>query len=273
MPLIDDVWLWVLTKDEDDAGTGNRLNLTVNNDGIDVFEADFPIGHDRGIRRGEAGFQQGAALPPFETTGLTNSSIRLGIRGDDAWAPRHVLVIAHTQPAFDPGRHLALAIETDLTAWLSAAGSEGHLTTRLRLAGAGSPSTVIRRLLLLFFTKRQDNAETDNDIQLQVAAGGGIVLSRTIEGGFDRQGGRGYWSFLDVDTPFTRSDIAANGITLSIHGADAWLPGGLFLFGLDTDASRPSEMVTLVALPVWDLGWLSTDPQEGQPSIPLPLSI
>jgi hypothetical protein len=240
---------------------------------VDLFNGDFPIGHERGLRRGEAGYQESAMMPPFDSDGLTNSSIRLGIRGDDAWAPQHILLIAKTEPAFDPGRNFALAIETDLTSKLSSDDSEGHLTMRLRLAGAGTSTTVIRRVLLLFFTDDENNADTDNDIHLQIVAGGAIVLSHKIRGGFGRQSGRGYWNFLDVGAAFTRDDIVPNGITLRILGHDAWLPGGMFMFGLDTDSGRPNEMVTLVSLPAWDLGWMSTNVQEGKPSVPLPLSI
>ena len=273
MAVIDDLWLWVLTRNEDDAGSDNRLNLTVTSNGVDVFDEDFPVGGDRGMHEGEAGFQESGVLTPFESNGLTNSSIRLGIRGDDAWAPRHVLLIARSRPEFVPGRTLALAMETDLSNWLSSDSSEGHLTMRLRLTGAGSSGTVIRRVLLLFFTQDANDAETDDDVQLQIAAGGGIVLSQKIRGGFGREWGRGYWNFLDVETPFTRGDIVADGITLSILGDDAWLPGAVFVFGLDTEAGRPNEVVTLSSVPAWDLGWLSTDPQEGQSSVPLPLSI
>ena len=56
-----------------------------------------------------------------------------------------------------------------------------------------------------------------------------------------------------------------------IHGRDAWLPKVLFLYGLDTQTGRPNEIVHLVSIPEWDLGMLSTDAQEGKPSVPLPV--
>ena len=55
-------------------------------------------------------------------------------------------------------------------------------------------------------------------------------------------------------------------------GTDAWLPMRVFVFGLDTEEGRPGEVVTLSAIPKWDLGWLSTDPSEGASSVPLPIS-
>jgi hypothetical protein len=281
MALVDDLILVAKTRDEDNAGTDNRHNLTINVDGVDVFNLDFPFGLGEGIRRGETGYQQCAILAgsvepplvadPFESNGLTDSSIRLGIRGDDAWAPQHVLLIGRVRSEWVPGRSVALAIETDLTNWLSSDPGEGHLTMRLRLVGAGNGAMLIRRVLLVIYTSRQDNADTESDVQLQIAAGGTIVLTHKITHSFGRQ--KAYWHFLDVDTPFTRDDIGTDDIDLSILGRDAWLPGAVFLFGVDTETGRPNEMVTLVAIPGWDLGWLSTDADEGKSSVPLPLSI
>jgi hypothetical protein len=281
MALVDDLILVAKSRNDDDAGTDNRHNLTINIDGADVFNLDFPFGLGEGIGRDETGYQQCAILPgsvepplvadPFDTDGLTDSSIRLGVRGDDAWAPRHVLLIGRVRSQWVPGRSVALAIETDLTHWLSSDPDEGRLTMRLRLARTGDGAMLIRRVLLVIYTSRQDNADTDSDVQLQIAAGGSIVLTHKMTHSFGR--GKAHLEFVDVDTPFTRNDIETDGIDLSILGADAWLPGAVFLFGVDTASDRPNEMVTLVALPGWDLGWLSTDASEGKSSIPLPLSL
>jgi hypothetical protein len=281
MPLIDNLILVAKTRDEEDAGTDNRHNLTVTIDGVDFFNIDFPFGLGEGIDRGETGYQENSLLGqigpipwlvanPFESNHLTDSSIRLGVRGNDAWAPQHVLLIGRIPAQASPGRSVALAIETDLTNWLSSDSDEGHLTMRLRLLGQGNEAMLIRRVLLVVYTSPQDNADTESHVQLQIAAAGTIVLSHKITHGFGRR--KAYWHFLDV-TPFTRNDIEPDGIDLSILGDDAWLPGVVFLFGLDTETGRPNEMVTLVAIRSWDLGWLSTDDDEGKSSVPLPLSI
>jgi hypothetical protein len=141
MPLVDDLMLVAKTRDEDNAGTDDRHNLTITIDGVDVINSDFPFGLGEGIGRGETGFQEEDFLgfsPAFDANDLTDSSIRLGIRGDDAWAPEHVLLIGRVPPEWSPGRSLPLAIETDLTNWLSADRDEGHLTMPLRLVGAGN---------------------------------------------------------------------------------------------------------------------------------------
>ena len=277
MAAIDDVWLAALTKDEDDAGSKNRFNLTVNIDGGDVFGHDFFLGWNlpgqgvAGLRDGQAGLEEAQPPAPFDSDKLTNSSVRLGLRGDDAWAPKHVMVIGRAQPDFIPGRFLALAMETDIDRWLSADGDEGRLTMPLRRVGSGTSNTVIRRVLLLIYTDRDSDVDTESDIKLQIAASGQLMLDQKITHDFNQV--RAHWHFLEVERPFTRADIASKGsIHLSILGTDAWLPTTIFLFGLDTAEGRPNEVVTLSAIPKWDLGWLSTDPSEGAASVALPLS-
>ena len=277
MAAIDDVWLAALTKDEDDAGSDNRFNLIVNVDGNDVFRHDFLLGWTlpgqgpAGLRDGHAGLEQATPPAPFDSDKLTNSSVRLGLRGDDAWGPKHVLVIGRGQPDFTPGRFIALAMETEIARWLSADSDEGRLTMPVRRVGAGTSNTVIRRVLLLVYTDRPSDVDTESDIKLQIAASGQLMLDQKITHDFKRV--RAYWHYLPVERPFTRADILSKGaIHLSILGTDAWLPMTVFVFGLDTEEGRPNEVVTLSAIPKWDLGWLSTDTSEGLASVPLPIS-
>ena len=277
MAEIEDLWLAALTKDEDDAGSKNRFNLTVNIDGTDVFRQDVLLGWNvtaqagTGLGEGQAGLEEAKPPAPFDSNKLTNSSVRLGIRGDDAWAPKHVMLIGRAQADSTPGPVLALAMETDIERWLSADSDEGRLTMPVRRVGAGTSSTIIRRVLLLIYTDLGSDIETESDIKLQIAASGQLMLDQKITHDLDEY--RAYWHFLKVEQPFTRADIASKGaIHLSILGTDAWLPMRVFVFGLDTEEGRPGEVVTLSAIPKWDLGWLSTDPSEGASSVPLPIS-
>jgi len=278
MATIDDVWLAALTKDEDDAGSKNQFNLTVDIDGGDVFGQDFLLGWNlpgqgsSGLRDGQAGLQQGKPpAAPFESAALSHSSVRLGLRGNDAWAPRHVLVLGRAQPDFQPGRIVALAMETDIRRWLSADSDEGKLTMPVRLVGPGTSDTVIQRVLLLVYTDRGNEIDTESDIKLQIAASGQLMLDKKITHDFNQV--RAHWHFLEVERPFTRADVVSKGaIHLSILGTDAWLPKTVFVFGLDTAEGRPDQVVTLSAIPKWDLGMLSTDAAEGSASIALPIS-
>jgi hypothetical protein len=272
MAIFDILFLAVLTKNEDDAGTSSTFNLTVNVDGEDVLDRDY----ESDVDNGEAGLSGFGVMPtPFDSNGVTNSSIRLGIRGDDAWGPQHVLLFGHVQPDFQPGRTVALAMETDLTHWLSTDPSEGHLTMPIRLVSSGDSTTLIRRVLLLVRTIwSTEDAGTDSPIQLEITAGANLVLKQEIGDTPqpDLEEATMNWYVLDAAVPFTRGDVLSNGgIRLEILGDDAWRPMLLYVFGLDTAGGRPNAVVNLVSVPVWGQGWLSTDPQEGSPSVDLPV--
>lgn len=274
MPVFEHLYLAVLTQNKDDAGTSETLNLTVNIDGEDVLDRDFAGDLDDGAAYL---FTSGQDLIQFESAGVTNSSIRLGIRGDDAWAPQHALLFGRIQADFSPGRIVALAVETDLTRWMSADSSEGRLTIPLRLVSTGGGASLIRRVLLVINTLWQTSgvgSGTDSPVELEIVAGGTLVLKQQLPDTPqpDLERGETNWYELDASVPFTRADVLSNGrITLRILGADRWRPMVLFLFGLDTATGRPNEVVTLVAIEVLTLGWLSTDPSEGVDSVDLPL--
>src|SRR5215813_254633 len=130
MPIFSKLFLAVLTKAEDDAGTSSTFNLTVNVAGDDILDRNFAPDLDDA----EAQVMSSDTLPaPFDSTGLTNSSIRLGIRDDDAWGPQEVLLFGQAEPDFQPGRIVAIAMESDVQHWLSTDSSEGILTMPLRL--------------------------------------------------------------------------------------------------------------------------------------------
>jgi len=128
-------------------------------------------------------------------------------------------------------------------------------------------------VLLLVYTGSGDS-KTDSPIQLQVTAGGNLVLDQTVTDTpqDDLEAYTANWYPLSAAVPFTLLDVRLNGgIRLNILGDDAWLPSTLFLYGLDTAEGRPNEVVPLVTVRNWNLGTLSTDPQEGSASIDLPV--
>jgi hypothetical protein len=274
--MVNDLWLAALTKSDDDSGTNNRFNVTVNVDGRDVLDHNFVLGHPsednsyRVMARGAAGLEAAGPLDePFESAALTHSSIRLGLRGDDAWGPQNAMVIGRTLPAFTPGRTVALALETDIQRWLSSDSPEGRLSMPLRLVGEGTPATLIHRVIVLLQTAEDVDAETKDRVQFEIVAGGGIVMQERIDRDLLPQAA--HWLTFDAATPFTRADLVANGrIRISLLGNDEWLPKTMFVFGLDTPSGRPDNVVTLSSVPEWNLGWLSADPQQGAPAVDLP---
>jgi hypothetical protein len=271
MAMVDTLWLAALTKDRRDAGTDTqRLNLTVNIDGEDVVDTHFyfsDIGRGRAeLSGGPHGIPSVPLTSPVESSLLTHSSIRLGIRTDDAWAPQDVLVLGSTERRID-----ALAMETEVEPWLSTDRTEGKLTMPIRLVGQGTSSTLIRRVLFLVYTAWGDEDYGTNDpIELQIAADGSLVLSQEIHETLESNTAK--WFLFDAPIPFTRGDVLSNGgIQLGIQGKDAWIPKVLFLYGLDTASGRPNEVVHLVSIPEWGLGTLSADDKEGKASVPLPV--
>ena len=277
MPIFDELFLAVLTKDKDDAGTSSTFNLTVNIGGDDVLDRDF----ESELDQAEAGLLSQSLPAPLDSNGLTNSSIRLGMRDDDAWGAQDVLLFGLAQPDFLPGRTVALAMETDLTHWLSTNSSEGHLTMPIQLVSPGSSATLIRRVLLVVgtwwssFPFGADHG-TDSPIELEIIAGGNVVLKQEIHDTAqpDLEKETANWYPLDAAVPFTRGDVLSNGgIRLRILGDDAWFPKTIFVFGLDTQTGRPDEVVTLASVPLLHPPqWLSTNLGEGVPSIPLPVA-
>lgn len=282
MAEIDRIWLATLTRnDDDDAGTdAGALNLTINVDGEDIFDHDFHfmkgsgflsdgLGPDSSwLDKGQAALTDIVLQAPIDTSQLTNSSIRLGIRDDDAWAPQQVMLIGRTAR-----RIIALALETDLARWMSTDSSEGKLTIPVRLVQPGASTTVIRRVMVVVYTGG-GSAETDADVRFQIATANGIVLDASIHDTSqdDFEEYTANWHTFIANTPFTRSDVLSGGsIKVSINGEDTWRPTSFFMYGLDTDSGRPNVVVDLVALPEWTLDTLSTSQGQGKPEVPLPV--
>ena len=275
MSTIDVLWLAHLNRDADNAGSDSTINLTINVDGQDVLDRDY----GSNVGDGEAYLNGGSQLEaPFDSATLTNSSIRLGLRGDDAWAPGDVLLFGHSLAEFQSGMAIPLAMESGLTASLSTDPSEGPLTVPLRLVAPGTSNTVIRRVLLLVHTQwatRGTDTGTDSNIQLEVFAGENLVLREEIDdtSQSDLEKAASNWYVMEAPVPFTRGEVQAGGrIVLSILGSDAWKPQVLFIFGLDTASGRPNEVVSLASRPVWGPRWMSADASEGDPSVELPVT-
>jgi hypothetical protein len=276
MSTIDVLWLAHLNRNNDDAGSDSTINVTINVDGEDVLDRDF----GSNVGDGEAYLNGGAQLDtPFDSAALTNSSVRIGIRGDDAWSPADILLFGHSQAEFDSGVAVPLALETGLTEFLSTDPSEGPLTVPLRRVDPGTSSTIIRRVLLLVHTQWSGgglfpggDTGTDSAIQLEIFAGENLVLREEIDdtSQSDLERGTSNWYVMDTLVPFTRGEVQTGGrIVLSILGSDAWKPMALFVFGLDTASGRPNQVVSLASRPVWGPRWMSTDAGEGDPSVDL----
>jgi PLAT/LH2 domain len=271
---------------KEDAGTESTLNLTINVNGSDILDSNLafqePLNSYEHTERGNAGFTLPVQIDAFDTNLLTNSSIRLGVRGDDSWAPQNVFLFGRTDDRSQVP--VPLAIETDLDVWLSTDSSEGHLTTPIRLVRSGNdrPIPEIRRVLLVISTGPNDNDGTDDDIELEIRGPDGREFFReqfndTFQADLEKNSANYYTR--DVKTPFTESDLQGCRIILRILGKDAWHPYRVFVFGFDTtsEQGRPNAIIPLAAVWDWDTGFMSTDdnedPLEGIRDLPRPGSI
>ena len=95
MPEVPFLYLAALTRDLDDAGSSDQLNVTINVNGIDVAVAEFVADHPEA----QGYLQHAVAVVSFNSESLTNSSVRIGNRGDDAWAPQDILLFGNTRTA------------------------------------------------------------------------------------------------------------------------------------------------------------------------------
>jgi hypothetical protein len=281
--IIDRLNLAVLTRDDEDAGSGSDLNVVVNINGNDVVSHFVVYQPPYDIGRGNAGILPVAHTTEhpiqFDSDSLTNSSVRVEITGDDAWKPQHVLLLGRTDPLNNEVvGWIPLAIELDTNIWLSSDTSEGRVSMPVRLVRLGNDSTVIRRVLLLLKTANEDDAGTDDPIELEITAGGSTVLKQATGSGnstsqVDTEQSSHNWYFLNVSVPFTKGQVLSDGgIKLGIGGKDAWLPREVYVYGFDMADGRPREIVHLVSITDWSLGWLSRDMSEGEDSVPLPVS-
>lgn len=275
MSTINVLWLAHLNRNIEDAGSDSTINLTINIDGEDVLDRDY----GSSVSDGEAWLNGGRVLStPFDSAALTNSSVRIGVRDDDAWAPEDILVFGHSLLEFQSDVAVPLVMETGLSGFLSTDPSEGALTLPLRRVDPGTSDTVIRRVLLLVHTQwasRGTDTGTDSAIQLEVFAGENLVLREEIHdtSQSDLEKAMSNWYVMDAPVPFTRGEVQAGGrIVLSILGDDAWKPQMLFVFGLDTASGRPNQVVSLVSRPIWGHRWMSADASEGDPSVTLPVT-
>lgn len=101
MAIINRIFMATETwHNKEDAGTESSLNLTINVNGSDILDQNIafqePLNSYGHTEKGNAGFTLPIQIDSFDTNLLTDSSIRLGIRGDDAWAPQNVFLFGRT---------------------------------------------------------------------------------------------------------------------------------------------------------------------------------
>jgi hypothetical protein len=292
MGVINTLFLATVTATNEDAETDSQLVLTINETGDrpDVVHFTLPNSIQRDQESGQANLYE-IKEEQFATRGsrvfdplkLNTSSIRLGIRGDDAWTGASIFLWGQQK---EDGLIVPLALQTaresgpaqlpnfTISTDIDDAPRSSVPLPRTQLGAAILP---IRRMILLLSTADEDDAGTDNPIRLQIVTKDGrLVVDRIFKDTVqdDLEQAQANFYYVPVESTFSRPELDDKSIRLSIIGNDAWLPDRLFLFGLSDDESVPNTVefvIPMVHLPEWPFGVLSGDSDEGKESVNLPL--
>ena len=265
MPFIRNLWVATLSHAGEDSGTESETVFIMNKGGLDVVHRDMRL--FREVAEGGGSFTIMEVSDPDSPRGLLPARRHTRRRRLAAGRYRGLVPAVHQRKhrpsrihrrgRHDPRRQLLG--RTDLVA-PSSCGPRRHQER-------DQPS------LLMTITHFLKSA-TDSAINVRITRGDEVVVDHTIVDTpqSDFESGQANLYFLPALAPFTRSQLTDSSIELSIKGDDAWRPITVIMFGLDRPSGNPGRIVPLVHLHPWKLGWLSTDLDEGVPSVPLPLA-
>lgn len=291
---IRDLYLAVTTENRRHSGTKNTIVLIVTYDGIDRLHHTLGDPNQRELNEGETKlFSMNLDLPHGTTKygridpdRLTNSSIRIGIRGRDRWRPEKILiwgidwdgnwvplgyepeVVFPYESGIDCG---FLSIDPnddsvyDPTLEYPFPGS--RISMPVRLLKAGNNKTLIKSINLIVTTKNEKYSGTASPIYFKIIDNNGVVVDWQIpdspQHGQDK--GQTFLHKVPIYRPFRQVDIKE--MYLEIAGMDLWKVESVFVFGF-ADSTTGHSCVNLVHSPSLDAR-LSTDKSEGEPRLNL----
>jgi len=267
--MLSKLWFAIATDKSRSAGTKSSLVLIVSNRHFDLLHHTLEPTDVQ--EEGETSLyyfdfsKVGIEAYPYDTF------IRIGIRGDDAWRPKHVVVWAEEA---DTQRIYPLAVDTNMYVRLSGDANEGPISTPIRQVYSGGGYSNIGRLMMIVTTADTRHAGTKSQIELEIEDHDSLVGEIIIpDSGDSLEQAQASIHIMEVNEMFEPRTMRS--IILKMKGDDAWLPQSLFLFGLEGREGRPNYAVPLVHIPDWkaaDLGWISGDKSEGDPEVKLFLS-
>lgn len=297
MSQLGHLWLGTVTAGGRNSGTDNRIVLIVNvgGDRTDNVHHTFGDTAQDDLERDQANIYEvtqddidtvtGFVPGTVDTDSLNTSSIRLAIRGNDAWTPKSVFVWGREQR--EEGQVIPLGLVINLrrsifisgvlaNVTLSTDTDEGPTSFLIPQVTRGGASMLIRSLLVAMVTADEDDAGTDDRIRLRITtADGRVVLDQVIRDTEqdDQEQGQANIYFIPVATAFTRAELGDRSIELSIEGDDAWLPANFFVFGLSAElpSAFSPQVEPLVHVTTWPFGTMSRDQDEGRERAILPL--
>jgi hypothetical protein len=264
------LWTGIRTRGDEANGTDSEIVLIINEDGRDdLIHHTFPDTQQEDLETGKANFYE---VPLVDVTiipsTLAPSSIRVGIRGDDIWAPQDFFVFGEENNNPTP-----LALAKDIAKALSTDQREGQLSIPIPKIGLGNSTSSINELLVLMLTSSDG---TDSPIQLSLKNANNIFVLFTMppfppegEKQDHQDANQANFYYVPVTTVVKKDDLnAPDSIQLILGGSDAWLPASFFLFGLVNRDGVPVSIIPLVHLPDWNLGPLTPGAPMSLPKTP-----
>jgi len=270
---LKDIWLGILTQNTSYSGTQSPITFILNQGGTDKVHHTIADTKQRDLEKGEANLYRIPSnnfMSTVDPDYLSDSSIRVGIRGDNLWKPEHLIVWGKR----NDGKIHPLAFENSISTILSTDRNEGKLSMPLRLIETGDDTTNIQRLLVMMKTSDKKHAGTDSKVKLKIKSPEGYFVNYEFPNTpqYEQERHEANVYFIKGFSTFTKNDLNRDSIILEIKGKDKWLPASFFVFGLESPSDRPKYMVPLVNIENWNMGGLSTDSSEGKTSVTIPLS-
>ena len=270
---INRIYVAIRTKYLPYSGSG-LMHLIINQLGWDRLNVRM-INDDRMV----GSFSKGACVfyyqdLPMGGLGTINDNL-LGIRQlyvrlltklDDMWEPSLAFIWGSSEKGPIP-----LAFESDFSHALSTDPSEGLPSVPVKRVEAGSEEMLITRLLIII---------TTSDSRTYAGSRSKPRLTVRLEDGTVAFDGYFKWALEDFEPgtahiyeintrPFTKADLVEDSITLSLEGRDLWIPGHIWLFGMNSE--HPTQM--LIITRDYQPGPMSQDPNEDPNEGSIQLSI
>lgn len=275
MGLLSRLWVAMRTQDIDDADTDDSLVLIINEDGVDKLHHTFPdtsqSDQDQGLPNL---YQVDVGGKNIRSENLTNSSIRMAIRGSDLWHPQLVLVWGEESPG---GPVIPLGLEVDIEKGISTELDDGNTSFPLRRIGALGNDTKLKQIMIALTTAKGEETGTDNQVEIELSFAGQPKWVHNFGDLESKEAGLGFFPEFQFDGGPEPTRNTLESVSLRITGDDAWSPGSFFVFALEetyfpgAGSRRPAAILPLVQIPRWEVGPLSTDPTEGSETVSLPL--
>jgi hypothetical protein len=256
-----------LTRNNGDAGSSDNPVLIVNDDGEE--KVHYTVWGPGGA--GVAGMQVVAKpFPAFDVAALTNSSVRVGLRGDDQWQPELLFVFGEDSS----GGPIPIALGLDIQTKLSTDAAEGNISLPLRKVRTMEGKEIIEQLLIIIRTDNDDYSGTDSPVAFDLVTNFGatpttqiVSIPETPQEDLEEYVTNVY--LMPLAPLITKERLSE--IRVRIDGDDMWLPKQMFIFGIGNKTSNTAPAIPLVYQSNWSFGPLSTDSSEGKSSIVLPI--